>query len=266
VRIPNASKHSSAVFSHRWPPYILANFIISLGVARYICGRKQNTEQLYLHTGRNWKVRINFGHEFHIQKHEKKSVSTNIRKYLICELYLSAYIYNKCSKCAPCDSMQASTRPIMDRRIRSEMPGQLLIIWQASIMRWWSASSLSTGAAYTRVVRCPYSKNAKDSSQVSVEAMQWALLYVFIGRDGGCWEHLAQHGAPSCLYGYTLYMFCSTWNVTIHFVTEVISLCESASWRNCLDFQGCRFLVKPQMVAVWTIIKPLESGSAQLCV
>jgi hypothetical protein len=34
------------------------------------------------------------------------------------------------------------------------MPGQLRIVWQASTMRCWSASSLSTGAAYTRVFRC----------------------------------------------------------------------------------------------------------------
>jgi hypothetical protein len=50
--------------------------------------------------------------------------------------------------------MHSSTRLIMDRRIRSEMPGKLGIAWQASTMWWWSASSLSSGAAYTRVLRC----------------------------------------------------------------------------------------------------------------
>jgi hypothetical protein len=38
----------------------------------------------------------------------------------------------------------------------------------------------------------PTGKNPEDSSQVSVEVMQWVLLYVPIGHDR--WEHLAQHG------------------------------------------------------------------------
>jgi hypothetical protein len=49
--------------------------------------------------------------------------------------------------------MQVSTRPIRDRHIRAKMPGQLRIVWQASTVR--CVSSLSTGAAYTRVFRCP---------------------------------------------------------------------------------------------------------------
>jgi hypothetical protein len=39
------------------------------------------------------------------------------------ELQLKEYVYNKCSKCSPGDSTNASTRLIMDRRIRSKTPG-----------------------------------------------------------------------------------------------------------------------------------------------
>jgi hypothetical protein len=35
----------------------------------------------------NWKVRTNFGQEFHIPKQYKISVTTRVQKYLICELY-----------------------------------------------------------------------------------------------------------------------------------------------------------------------------------
>jgi hypothetical protein len=38
------------------------------------------------------------------------------------------------------------------------MPECFRIVWQASTMRWWSASSLSTGAAYTRVLCVPTGK------------------------------------------------------------------------------------------------------------
>jgi hypothetical protein len=53
---------------------------------------------------------------------------------------------------------------------------------------------LSTGAAYTRVFGVPTGKNPEDSNLASVEAMQWVLLYLSIGRDKCYWEHLAQHG------------------------------------------------------------------------
>jgi hypothetical protein len=43
-----------------------------------------------------------------------------------------------------------------------------------------STSSLSTGAAYTRVST---GKNPDDSNLQSVEAMQWVLLYISIGHD-----------------------------------------------------------------------------------
>jgi hypothetical protein len=50
--------------------------------------------------------------------------------------------------------MHSLTRLIMDRHIHSKMSGQLRIVWQASTVR--CASSLSTGAAYTGVFRCPH--------------------------------------------------------------------------------------------------------------
>jgi hypothetical protein len=38
----------------------------------------------------------------------------------------------------------------------AKTPAQLRIVWQASTVRWWNICSLSTGAAYTRVFRCPH--------------------------------------------------------------------------------------------------------------
>jgi hypothetical protein len=42
---------------------------------------------------------------------------------------------------------------------------------------------MSTGAAYTRGLGVPTDKDPKDSSLVTVGAMQWVLLYIFIGHD-----------------------------------------------------------------------------------
>jgi hypothetical protein len=70
------------------------------------------------------------------------------------------------------------------------------IVWQASTMPWWSASSLSTGSAYMMVFRCPENSNLA----CSVKDMQWVLLYLSTGHDRCYCEHLAQHGAPSCMY------------------------------------------------------------------
>jgi hypothetical protein len=50
---------------------------------------------------------------------------------------------------------------------------------------------LSTGAAYTRIfIGIPTGKNPEDSNLLSVEAMQWVLLYLAIGHD----RDLAQQG------------------------------------------------------------------------
>jgi hypothetical protein len=47
----------------------------------------------------------------------------------------------------------------------------------------------------------PTGQNPEDSNLAwSVEAMQWVLLYLSVGHDRCYWEHLAQHGAPSCMY------------------------------------------------------------------
>jgi hypothetical protein len=46
---------------------------------------------------------------------------------------------------------------------------------------------LSTGDAYTGVLRVPTGKNPEDSKlEWSVEAMQWVLLYLSIGDDKCC--------------------------------------------------------------------------------
>jgi hypothetical protein len=42
---------------------------------------------------------------------------------------------------------------------------------------------LSTGAAYTRMFRCPTGKNPEDSNLASMKAMQWVLLYLYISHD-----------------------------------------------------------------------------------
>jgi hypothetical protein len=41
---------------------------------------------------------------------------------------------------------------------------------------------LSAGVAYTRVLGVPIGKNPEDSNLGNVEAMQWVLLYLFIGH------------------------------------------------------------------------------------
>jgi hypothetical protein len=59
------------------------------------------------------------------------------------------------------------------------------------------ASSLSTGAAYTRVLSVLTGKNPEDSSQVNVEATQWVLLYLSIGHDG-CYKNISRITARIC--------------------------------------------------------------------
>jgi hypothetical protein len=59
------------------------------------------------------------------------------------------------------------------------------------------ASSLSTGAAYKRVSRFSLGKIPEDSSQVSVEATQWVLLYLPIGHHRSCWE-ISHSAAQIC--------------------------------------------------------------------
>jgi hypothetical protein len=54
---------------------------------------------------------------------------------------------------------------------------------------------LSTGAAYTRVLGVPTGKNPEDSNLVSVEAMQWGLLYLSIGHDI---ENISHSAAKMC--------------------------------------------------------------------
>jgi hypothetical protein len=45
----------------------------------------------FMYTKCNWKVRKNFGHEFHIPKQEKISIWTCIPKHLVSELKLNEY-------------------------------------------------------------------------------------------------------------------------------------------------------------------------------
>jgi hypothetical protein len=76
-----------SILNFKWSTFWPKNFLYVL----YICS-------IYvLYTEYNWKVRRNFGHEFQTPKH------------LIYELQLKEYIYNKCSKCLPWDSVHTST-------------------------------------------------------------------------------------------------------------------------------------------------------------
>jgi hypothetical protein len=98
--------------------------------------------------------------------------------------------------------MHTSTRHIMDRRIRSKMSRRLRIVWQASIVRWWSACSLSTGAAFW----CPHrykSRGFKSGVERGGHAVgppvpiprSWQVLL----RTSHT-ARLKCAGAPSCMY------------------------------------------------------------------
>jgi hypothetical protein len=52
--------------------------------------------------------------------------------------------------------MHAWTRPIMECRALSQVPGLLRMIWQAQRMRWWSVSSFRIGSEYTRIFEYPH--------------------------------------------------------------------------------------------------------------
>jgi hypothetical protein len=108
--------------------------------------------------GVTWKVRTNFGYEFHIPEQEK--VRESVRKHLICEL-----IYNKWSKCPPWDSVHVST---------------------------WTADSL-TGIHKGSEVS-PQDSNL----EWSVEGMQWVLLCLSISFDRCYWgAHARTHTEPT---------------------------------------------------------------------
>jgi hypothetical protein len=98
----------------------------------------------------------------------------------LCYSWRSSFI-----KCPPWDPMHASTRLIMDRRIRAKMLGQLRIVWQASTMR--CQQELHTQGC----LGVPTGKNPEDSNPAGAEALS-------IGHERCHW-YLAQHGAPSCI-------------------------------------------------------------------
>lgn len=107
--------------------------------------------------GCNRKMGTQFVYEFNIPTQEEMPTSTCfLRTFKLC-LYLKEYSNEKCSKIPSWNSMHASTRLIVDRRVRSKVQGQWRVVWQTSTMRWWNSSSMSTGAAYTRDFRCPHS-------------------------------------------------------------------------------------------------------------
>jgi hypothetical protein len=105
----------------------------------------------------NWKLCTNFEHEFHIPKQEIIFISACVQKYLITELWLKEYVYNKCSKYPPWDSMHAfDTSHYGPPHPFKDVGAVCGYSDRQSRMRWWSVSSLLTRTAYTRVLRCPY--------------------------------------------------------------------------------------------------------------
>jgi hypothetical protein len=69
------------VSGHVWivHPCSPANANVHTHIPHYLI-----TSPLLFYTGCNWKVRTNFGHEIHIPKQEKLSISTYVRKDLMC--------------------------------------------------------------------------------------------------------------------------------------------------------------------------------------
>jgi hypothetical protein len=95
-------------------------------------------------------------------------------------------MYNKFSKCPPWDSGHAFTR-LIDVGV---VAGSLRDIHNAVV----KCLSLSTVAAYTRVLGVVTGEGPEDWSQASLEAMQLGLLYLSICHNGCYWKHLTQHG------------------------------------------------------------------------
>jgi hypothetical protein len=87
----------------------------------------------------------------------------------------------------------------------------------------------------TRFVSVPTDKNAEDSSQVSVEAMLWVLLYLPIGHDTCYWEHLAQHGAQSCMHPIRA-LTKSFWQVMQEEISVLVA-CK-LTWQNVRAYQS----------------------------
>jgi hypothetical protein len=85
------------------------------------------------------------------------------------DFYMCGHIKALLYAAPPWDSMRSSSRLIMDRRIRSEKPGYLRIVWQTFLMQRWSDSSLSTGTAYTRDLCVRTCKNPQNTKAASVE-------------------------------------------------------------------------------------------------
>jgi hypothetical protein len=107
----------------------------------------------------------------------------------------------------------------MDCRISWNIPGQLQIVWQASIVRW-SASSLSTGAAHTREV----------SSQVKIQRIQ-------IWRE---WR--------PCSWSFSTYP-----SVMIDVTENLSPSTATTCWSTIVHVQNF-FSYKPQIKYFWTYV------------
>jgi hypothetical protein len=57
----------------------------------FSCGSFYDASGISNYTTCNWKVKANFRHKLHLPKQEKMSISTCVRKCLICELQLKEY-------------------------------------------------------------------------------------------------------------------------------------------------------------------------------
>jgi hypothetical protein len=158
---------SSSKFSHRDIPtheFDGSSFGSCTAVLKLISSHVFGSNELRIDSFHienvNWKVRTKFGYEYHIPKQERISISTCSRKQLISELELKGYIYNKCSQNVFYDN-QCMPGHFSTLTASCIQNCQLQTVWQTSTIRWWSVSLLLTGAAYTRVFRCPHRYKSK---------------------------------------------------------------------------------------------------------
>jgi hypothetical protein len=118
-------------------------------------------------------VWADFGDKFHIQKQEKISMSICVQKHLICELKIkmSSARFN-----AHLDTFHHGLpHPFQDAWVAVNS--------LASIKQWWCLFVVNRSCIYKGFQVPPTGKNPEDSNVVSIEVMQWVLLYLSIIHD-----------------------------------------------------------------------------------
>jgi hypothetical protein len=140
----------------------------------------------------------NLGHEFHYQNKKKTFISVYVRK-----LYFVSYSWK-------------STFIISAQNVLHEIqctPRHVTSLTAASVQRcrgscrWYDRHPQCDGEVPLRCQQelhtqgfsgVPTGKTLEDSNLVSVEAMQWVLLYLSIGHDTCYWAHSSRSTAEVC--------------------------------------------------------------------